>query len=213
MACGNSLYTGEKIICTKCEYNLPKTHFHDDPNNVINQTFWGRVHIEGATSLLYFRKGGKVQHLMHQLKYKGEQEVGVYLGQMLGSELKQSKTFKDIDFVIPVPLHPKKKKIRGFNQSEIIGKGIAETYGCELATKYLIRNVHSSTQTKKSRFNRWENVKSIFDIHHKEELINKSVLIIDDVITTGATIDASASCLKHIKGIKIYIASIAFANN
>lgn len=213
LACGKSLCKGEKVICTQCEYHLPLTHFHDDHDNIINQTFWGRIPFESATSLLYFRKGGKVQHLIHHLKYKGEKEVGIYLGRLLGTELKQSKCFKQIDFIIPVPLHPKKKKKRGFNQSEIIGRGLTETYGGELKINYLIRKINSSTQTKKNRINRWENVKSIFEVQNAQELENKKILLIDDVITTGATLDACATCLKDIPGIKIYIASLAYAHS
>jgi ComF family protein len=208
-ACGNNLFTGERIICTSCLVHLPKTHFHNDPNNPLSKIFWGRVKIESATSLYFFRKGGKVQHLIHQFKYKGHQEIGIYLGELLGRDLEQSNGFSSIDSIIPVPLHEKKIRKRGFNQSEIFAKGLADSMKKELDTTSVIRTVATTTQTKKSRYKRWENVKEIFVISNVERLSGKHILLVDDVITTGATMEACIQALLQAPGVRVSVASIA----
>ncbi|PJA10039.1 MAG: hypothetical protein COX70_00045 [Flavobacteriales bacterium CG_4_10_14_0_2_um_filter_32_8] len=208
-ACNQALLKNEKIICTTCIVNLPKTNFHLDVENPVNKIFWGRVPIEMATSFYLFSKKGKVQHLLHQLKYKGVKEVGSVIGNLFGQELKQSTSFNGIDYIIPVPLHKKKLKKRGYNQSEWIAKGLSEAMDIPINLNTLHRKVDSTTQTKKSRYNRWENVGEIFDITGNE-LDNKSVLLVDDVLTTGATIEACAQVLiQH--GCKVYVATIAYA--
>lgn len=209
-ACGNTLLKQEHIICTSCQFNLPKTNFHLHQDNDICRVFWGRIQIEMAAAFYKFSKKSKVQHLLHQLKYKGNKEVGELVGELYGYELKKAPLFEGIDVIIPVPLHPKKKKIRGYNQSEWIAKGLSKTMDIELDTTSVYRKVHTQTQTKKARYDRWENVDSIFGINHPEKLKNKKVLIVDDVITTGATIEACATDLKAL-GCKVYVAVLASA--
>ena len=208
-ACSQALLKNEKIICTSCVVCLPKTNFHLDIENPVNKIFWGRVPIEMATSFYIFSKKSKVQHLLHQLKYKGVKEVGSVIGNLFGHDLKQSNYFKHIQYIVPVPLHQNKLKKRGYNQSEWIAKGISEAMDIPIHLTALYRKVDSTTQTKKNRYNRWENVGEIFAVLGNE-LDNKSVLLVDDVLTTGATIEACAQVLiQH--GCKVYVATIAYA--
>ena len=166
-----------------------------------------------GTALYFYRKGGKVQTLIHHLKYHGHNEIGVFLGQLYGGQLKGSDYFKDVDIVIPIPLHKAKLKKRGFNQSESFASGLAETMKITVDTSSVFRNIETSTQTKKSRYKRWENVNEIFEIKENCGLENKHVLIVDDVITTGATMEACINVLNKVDGIRISVAAIAFASH
>lgn len=212
VACQNALFRNEQIICTSCLFHLPKTEYHYEKDNPISRIFWGRTEIEIAASYCFFVKAGKVQHLIHQLKYKGKKEIGILLGEIYGKELLKSAFFQSIDVIIPVPLHPKKEKKRGYNQSEMFGIGLSSSMQIPLDKTTLIRTYASETQTKKSRFKRWENVKEIFDLQNADLIENKHILLIDDVITTGATIEACVNMLKKIKNVKISIVSIAAAS-
>ena len=211
--CGNSLFQNEEILCTPCQYHLPKTNFHLLKDNQVSRVFWGRVKIENAASFLFFTKGSKVQRLIHQFKYKGKKQIGVKIGKLYAYELKKSKLYDEIDFIVPVPLHPKKQKKRGFNQSEYFGIGLSVGMDVELKTDILFRIKASETQTKKTRFKRWENVNEIFEVRDKKQLKGKHVLLVDDVITTGATIEACAQALHKIPDIKISVVSIGVAVN
>ena len=212
-ACGEVLLKNEKTICTSCLFHLPKTNYHKYKDNPVSKTFWGRMNIESAAAIYYFTKSGNVQNMIHEFKYKGDKKIGSYLGKMYGNELKHSEIFNNIDIIIPIPLHPKKEKKRGFNQSEIFADGLSISMHKPVDTISLIRTYSSESQTRKSRFNRWENVKEIFSIQHPENLINKNILLVDDVITTGATIEACGSLLLEIEGVKLFIVSIAVASN
>lgn len=211
--CGNSLFQNEDIFCTPCQYHLPKTNFHLLKDNEVSRIFWGRVKIENAASYLFFTKGSKVQRLIHQFKYKGKKQIGIKIGKLYAYELRKSKLFDEIDYIIPVPLHVKKQKKRGYNQSEQFGIGLSVGMKVELKTDVLFRIKASETQTKKTRFNRWENVNEIFNIKNKKQLTGKHILLIDDVITTGATIEACAQVLHKIQDVKISVVSIGVAAN
>jgi len=211
--CGNSLFKNEEIACTRCMLHLPETGFHLEKDNPVHQVFWGRIHIEAATAIYYYKKGGSVQQLIHQMKYHGHSEIGIFLGKIYGQKLKTVPVFKDIQTIIPIPLHPKKERKRGFNQAEMFAIGLSEAMEVELDTKSVVRNIASSTQTKKSRYKRWENVSEIFGVKRPALLENKNILLVDDVITTGATMEACLTKLKTIPGIKISVASIAFASH
>ncbi len=212
IACGNRLVTQERFLCIDCWSDLPVTDFHLNKENKVAKLFWGRVGIENATAFFAFNKGSKYQHLVHFIKYKGMKELGFEVGRRFGFTLLQSPEFKNIDVIIPVPLHPKKQKIRGYNQSEWIAKGIAETLNKTLIVNNLIRNLHTSTQTRKNRYERWENVENIFEVIDKQQLAGKHVLLIDDVVTTGSTLESCAFQLLQAENVKVSIATLAFAD-
>ncbi|WP_412466450.1 ComF family protein [Pedobacter sp. KLB.chiD] len=210
-ACGVKLYRSEHLICTKCRYDLPFTDYHQHTENRVAKQLWGRVPLHAAMAMLYFRKGAKVQNLVHNLKYNGRTDVGVLLGNMLGERLKTVNHYQDIDLVIPVPLHRRKYKTRGYNQSTFIAEGIAAQMGIDISEKHLIRSTSTESQTKKSRYNRYENMKDVFQVSTPEDIIGKHLLLVDDVITTGATLEACANELLNSGAAKVSIAALAFA--
>ena len=212
-ACGEPLLKDEDTVCLKCRYTLPRTRYELNPEKPLAQTFYGSVKFHAVTACFFFAKSGKVQHLIHELKYKGNKEAGIFLGQQLGETLKEAPLFQGIDYLIPVPLHPKREKQRGYNQSLMIAQGISEVTGISIGDKYLVRAVHTATQTKKSAEERFKNVKDIFEVRFPEELEGKHVLLIDDVLTTGATLEACAHQLESIPGITISAATAACAGN
>lgn len=212
LACGNILFRKEEVLCMSCLYHLPKTNFHLEEDNPVARQFWGKIGFCSAASLYYFTKGSKVQHLIHQFKYKGYKEIGSYLGRQYGAELKKSPYFNTVTSVIPVPLHPKKLVKRGYNQAEWFAVGLADAMNIELDTTTLIRAYASDTQTRKSRFSRWENVREIFKVTDVGRLAGKHVLLVDDVITTGSTLEAAGHILlSGVPGIRISVASLACA--
>ena len=208
-ACGKSLFKKEDCICTSCHYHLPRTDFHLQTDNPVHKLFWGRVDIHSAAAMYLFNKGGKVQRLIHQLKYRGKKEIGLSLGKYYGRELKKSPLFSSADMVIPVPLHLKKLKKRGYNQSELFAQGIAESLGVDHKPEVLIRAKVSQTQTRKSRFDRWKNVEEIFRVPEPEGIRDKHILLADDVVTTGATLEACAAKILEVPGTKVSVVTIA----
>lgn len=212
MACGKPLFRHENCVCSICLHHLPVTDFHLYKDNPVSQLFWGKIQIESAASFLYFNKGGKVQHLIHQLKYKDQKQVGTYIGNLYGNLLKKSILFNNVDTVIPVPLHPKKQRQRGYNQSDFFAMGLAGSMNIVLDKTTLYRTKASESQTKKSRYGRFQNVSSIFALKEREILNGKHILLVDDVITTGSTIESCVTTLQQVPKIKISIASIAIAN-
>lgn len=210
-ACDESLMQGEEVICTKCRYDIAKTNFAEENNNPVEEIFWGRENISSATAYCYYLKGGVMKPLLHKLKYRSKPEIGVELGKMLGGTLLNNSKYADLDFVIPLPLHPKRFHTRGYNQSEKIAQGICEVVDKTIETNNLYRSIETKTQTKKNRFQRWENVSDIFQLKKSESLKNKHVLLVDDVITTGATLEAATKTLNSVEGIKVSIATVAFA--
>jgi ComF family protein len=210
-ACGNKLFKHEKEICSRCYISLPKSDFHKDIGNPVAKLFHGRADIVMAASYYLFTKSGNVQRILHQLKYKGNKDVGVTLGKWYGDELKKSPGFSDAQMILPVPLHRKKLSRRGYNQSTCFADGLAESMNIEMREDLLIRKSETTTQTRKSRFDRWLNVADKFELQGEEELRNKHVILVDDVVTTGATLEACVQELKKAEGIKVSIATIAYA--
>jgi ComF family protein len=210
-ACRESLMANEYLICTDCLYNLPFTNFHLQPDNIVAQQFWGKIQLEGAYSLYYFSKGGKIQNLMHQFKYKGVKQIGNLLGNIAGGQLIKNEVFNSVDMIIPVPLHKKRLIQRGFNQSLCFAEGLSEKLSAEVENNNLVRVTATETQTHKSRFARFENMQEVFAVKTPEKLINKHVLLVDDVITTGSTLEACGTQLLKIEGLKLSIATIAYA--
>lgn len=210
IACGKKLVTQEKFICLDCYIDLPRTKFHSDPENKVAQLFWGRVEVENATSWLFFRKGSRYQRLVHYMKYKGMKEIGEELGKIFAGELIESP-FRQTDLIIPVPLHDRKLKQRGYNQSEWIARGIASGLGKPLSLNNLVRQQYTPTQTRKNRFERWQNVEGIFVVTRPEEYRDKHVLLTDDVVTTGSTLEAAVAALLLCGTGKVSIATLACA--
>ncbi len=209
-ACGKVLLVGEKVICTSCFYKLPRTNFHLMDQNPLNEMFAGRIEFEQMLAFLNFQKGGMVQKLIHEFKYKNRKEIGFVLGEIYANELRQCEWIDSIDYLIPIPLHEQKFKKRGFNQSEEFASGIAKVLEIPLWTDLLYRVKFSETQTKKTKYKRWENVKDIFKVTKSEIIENSHVLLIDDVITTGATMEAAGLCLKQVENLRLSVAAMAF---
>lgn len=210
--CDGRLRIQEHYICIKCVLDLPYTLFDNSKKNVLFTIFEGRIkNFEKAYSLCYFVKHSQLQHILHALKYKNAPELGHELGIYLGNEMK-SINFDDFDVIIPIPLHPSRLKHRGYNQSEEIANGITEVIDAVVDTKSVVRVVATQTQTKKGKLERWKNVENIFEVKFPHKLDGKHILVIDDVITTGSTIEALTKEIEQVvKNVKISIASIAVA--
>ena len=177
----------ERCVCTNCSIHLPRTEDSLFSPNPTERLFWGRVPVVAAAALFKFKKGGGVQSLIHHLKYKNRPDIGRYFGRMLGEELRQNPQFLTVDAIVPIPLHPKKRRLRGYNQSEEIAAGIAMALERPVWPDVLVRQVATSTQTKRSAFQRWENVRTVFAVPDPARIAGKHLLLVDDVITTGST--------------------------
>jgi ComF family protein len=210
-ACQASLVANEIIICSDCRYNLPYTNFHLQADNIVARQFYGKINIEAAYALYYFNKGGKVQNLMHHFKYKGMQQIGDLLGNIAGSQLIENPIFNTVDLIIPVPLHKSRLKERGYNQSTSFANGLAQKLNTVVEDNNLQRTVATDTQTHKSRFARFENMQDVFVVKHPDKLANKHILLVDDIITTGSTLEACGMELLKIPGLTLSIATIAYA--
>lgn len=209
ISCGDVLDKKEDHICLKCLYHLPKTYLHDQPDNEIEKRFWGKVQIERASAFFYFKKGSSFQQLLHHLKYKGDKEIGEVLGKQIGIDLVSTPDFSSVDVIVPVPLHKKKLRKRGYNQSEWIAKGIAARMEKPIDTANLYRTVENQTQTKKGIYERWENVNGIFALKDNEIFRDKHILLVDDVLTTGSTIEACAKAILQSENAKVSVITLA----
>ena len=210
VACGQLLTLKEKVLCTSCFYHLPRTDFHKFIDNPVAQLFWGRVKIEYATSWFYYFKGSKYQTLIHKLKYNGRKDIGLEMGKAFASEI-LSTPLSNVDYLIPVPLHPDKLKKRGYNQSEIIASGMSIILNKEVLTGILVRSIFTDTQTRKSRFDRFKNMEGKFVVTQEKSIENKHVLLIDDIITTGSTVEACVQALLEVPGVRVSIATLGVA--
>lgn len=208
-ACGTSLHWHEQVICFVCDNNLPFTDFFEVGNNRVEQTFLGRIDVQAA-SLLYF-ESELVKPMMHALKYQNRTQVAILFGEWIANQIQNSKRFPRIDLVVPVPLHPKKEKLRGFNQSWVMAKRIAEKLNTASSKDLLIRKEFTSTQTKKNRIERWQNVATVFDVKNNQLLNGKNILLVDDVVTTGATAEACLQALQKHNANKLCFVSAATA--
>jgi len=211
-ACNENLLKNEITLCTQCLADIPKTNFHKNEENILNRTFYGVSNIKYSTAFYFFRKGSKFQKLIHKLKYNGQKELGIELGRMGGSEIKDS-VFSEIDIIIPVPLHKARKNERGYNQSEMIAEGLSESMEKEYKTDILLRHVYTQTQTKKTLEERRKNVNSAFIVKNEEDIIGKHILLVDDVVTTGSTLVACANELLKIKDVTVSVFAVAYVDN
>ncbi|TXD47625.1 ComF family protein [Polaribacter sp. IC073] len=208
--CNEQLLQNEIVICTFCRHDLPLTNFESYRDNKVSKIFYGRITIEKAYSLLFFRKEGITKNLIHELKYKRNEEIGSFFGNWLGEMLAKNKEFATVDYLVAVPIHPKKKKIRGYNQVTKFGKCLSKHLKIPFSEEILIRKSSTKTQTLKARFERFNDLETKFSLTDTTVFKDKHVLIIDDVITTGATLEACAMELLKTSGIKISILTMAY---
>lgn len=211
VSCSNVLYSQEKCICTHCLAHLPLTHFTNEPGNKVEELFYGLVPCKNATALFYYEKGSRYQKLIHRFKYHHETDVGTVLGMYLGNELNNSR-FSEIDAIVPVPLHKNKFAKRGFNQSEIIAEGVSRNFKKPIYSAVVERIADTRTQTHRTRFDRSQNVQNIFQVADVQKITGQHLLLIDDVVTTGATLESLAHILLEAPGVKISIATLGYAN-
>ncbi len=211
MACNSYLSDKSLQICIDCRHDLPVTNFHFDNSDYVKKVFYGRVEIENATALLRFHKKGIVQQLMHNLKYRGHENIGELLGDWLGEELATIKAYNEIDLVIPVPLHKTKLKKRGYNQVAKFGQRIAKAINADYEDNVLVKTSATKTQVFKNRESRWLQKDGIFTVQNEERLEGKHILLVDDIITTGATIEACANILTKTHNNKLSVATMAIA--
>ena len=210
VCCEQELLNNEQVICSNCRHDLPIICYKNFKKNKITNVFVGKTPIEMAISFLYFNKDGKSQQLIHHLKYKNRQDIGSLIGDWFGSLLKKSKQFEDIDYIIPVPLHPAKLKLRGYNQLTLFGKQLEKQLNIPYKPNVLVRTSKRKTQTFKQRFERFENASTIFQLNDLSLFKDKHILLIDDVLTTGATLESCCGELQKSQNIRVSIATIAF---
>lgn len=211
LSCKLELKQNEISICTLCRHDLPKTCYTNIEKNLLEKKFYGRVKLEEATSLFFYHKKGKIQALIHELKYKSHEEISALFGSWLVNEMLESNRFKTIDYVVPVPIHPNKKKKRGYNQVTKFGKIIAKNINAKFCEDKLIKVASTESQTKKNLIERWRSVDELFQLNDTTIFNNKHVLLVDDVITTGATIETCANEILKSKNVKLSVAVMAYA--
>src|ERR1051325_3829578 len=210
--CGNDLLREERMLCMRCVDAMPETNFDIHPNNPVEKKFWGRLQLTGATAQYYFTKESLMQLLMHQFKYKNNKDLGLQLGRMMGESLKRSNRF-NIDALIPLPLFPAKEKKRGYNQATILCNGMAEYMNIPVLNDVIIRPQFTETQTRKGRIERWLNMEGKFILKNPEAISNKHILLVDDVVTTGATLEACGTELLKAENVRLSIATMCYASH
>ena len=200
----------DKPLCYQCLSELALTASENQQENTLDQLFWGRIPLQSVRAEYVLKPGSALQHSLHQLKYHHRPGIGVYFGKLAGERMKQSHRHQSIDALIPLPLHHRKKRIRGYNQAERICQGIAQTTGIPVWDTIVLRNHHTETQTQKDRGQRWANMQGKFSLHQPEKAINRHVLLVDDVLTTGATLEACGQTLLQIPGIQLSLFALAY---
>ena len=214
VVCGHRLSVTEEVICSKCNFHLPRTGFHRNAyDNEMAKMFWGQIPIERATAFFYYEPHAETANILYELKYKNHPEIGSVVGRMLAKEIQPSGFFDGIDGIVPVPLAKKRQRQRGYNQSEEIARGVSEITGLPICKKVVRRNSFKGSQTNKGRWDRQENVEHVFELIDAEAVSNKHLLLIDDVVTTGATCIACAKALCQTEGVRISILSLALAKS
>jgi ComF family protein len=207
--CNSDLLSEQTLFCIYCQASMPLTGFEFFSGNPIEKIFWGRTEIEAATAHLYFTNGSIIQHSLHLLKYQGRKEIGIYFGQSMGKLLKQSIRFQTCELIIPLPLFSAREKKRGYNQASMIATGISQKLNIPVISDAVIRIKKTATQTHKSRIQRWKNMEATFKIRDPQKILGKHILLVDDVVTTGASLEACARVLLEIQGLRVSIACLA----
>ncbi len=209
--CHRALLRDEDHLCLHCLQGLPRTHYHLLDSNLMEQLFYGKLDVERAVAWCYFAQGSDYRKLIHHIKYHNDPQCAYYLGWVYGKELQESALFLGVDYVVPVPLHPYRAWQRGYNQSERIAQGVADALGVSVANGWMKRVKHSQTQTNKSLYERWLNTQSIFALVDGHPFDHKRLILVDDVVTTGATLLACAKSLSRVKEVKISLLALAIA--
>ncbi len=209
--CGSDILNEQTVLCMRCIDAMPETNFEIHPNNPVEKIFWGRLPLAGATAQFYFTKESLMQHLMHQFKYKGNKDLGLQLGRMMGEQIQESGRFA-ADALIPLPLFPAKEKRRGYNQAMVLCEGMAEAMQIPVLDKVIIRPQHTETQTKKGRIERWKNMEGKFILAKPDAIRNKHLLLVDDVVTTGATFEACGNELIQADNVRLSVASLCVSS-
>jgi ComF family protein len=210
--CGSDLLDKGNLLCTYCHAALPLTSFHLHSNNPVERLFWGRLPVTYATAQYYFSKESLMQRLMHAFKYKGNKDLGFFMGKMMGHELASSNRFLQVDALVPLPLFPSKERKRGYNQATVLCEGIAEILKKPVLKDAVVRTMHTESQTKKNRVERWQNMEGRFQLANKEAIAGKHILLVDDVITTGATLEACGHEILKGKDVALSIATLCFSS-
>jgi ComF family protein len=210
-ACADALVKGETLICTRCASQMPQTNYHLDADNPLKNRLVSRINIRYAMALFRFSKSGRVQGILHSLKYKQQPELGVMLGNLYGDRLAEAGLKTAFDLIIPVPLHSSRRRKRGYNQSAKFAEGLAQMLGIPFSDDIMERKIKTETQTRKTKLNRWQNVNEVFEVSKLDWVQNKNILLVDDVVTTGATLEAAGDCLLQAGCSTLSIACIAEA--
>ena len=214
VVCGNRLAVTEETLCSKCYLHLPRTDFgHDLYENVMAKLFWGQMAIEKATALFYYEPNAETAQILYEMKYKNHPEIGVVMGRMMAKELMRSGLFEGIDAIVPVPLARKRERQRGYNQSLELAKGVSEVTGLPIANKVVRRTKFVGSQTQRGRWERNENVEDVFELVDSDSISGKHLLLIDDVVTTGATIIACAQEMRKASNVKFSVLALGYSKS
>lgn len=211
MSCGAHLMRGERVICTGCLLTMARTDFHIRRGNTLEQAFWGRCLIERAAAFSVYNRGSRIRTLIHALKYRGKKEIGTMLGDLYGRILSDGGFIEGIDMIVPVPLHPARLRERGYNQSDFIASGISAATGVPSRNDIMRRIEMTGSQTKHSRYDRWVNVKGLFVVSKPGAVTGKHLLVVDDVVTTGSTMEACVNALHEAGDVRVSIVALAAA--
>ncbi|HEX6334057.1 MAG TPA: ComF family protein [Flavisolibacter sp.] len=209
--CGTDVLQPDHRLCLVCLSNLPATHFQFYPNNPVEKIFWGRLPLHAATAQYYFSRDSLIQRLMHQVKYRGNRDLAIYLGKRIGTALTGSNRFASVDVVVPLPLNPLKERRRGYNQAALLCEGISGQTGWPVSRNAVVRTSDTESQTRKNRIERWQNMEGQFRVEDGRQIRGKHILLVDDVVTTGATLEACGHALLQEAGTRLSVASLCFS--
>jgi len=210
LGCGTDVLGRDAMLCLQCLSNLPVTGFIQQPGNPVEKVFYGRVHLQHAGAAFYFTKQSVMQSLVFALKYKGNKDAGLYLGRLLGLQLAESGRFNAVDAIVPLPLNPKRERQRGYNQATVIAEGMQTEWNRQVLPKAVVRKHNTQTQTHKGRIERWQSMQDVFEVQDAAALQNKHILLVDDVVTTGASLEACAAPMLQVPGVTLSIATVAY---